>query len=405
MQPDLRPKLRSHLRKVRDPRDTRHGYLVDDLRQCLEPVRLPLHEFRCLDWFDGTHSLRDIQTAATSRLDGQRLPLEHLLDLAGRLDQALLLDGPRWQDHAYGPVREPVCIGCYEGEPAALRRQVEDLFTQAGGPGLPEPPRTDARLHAALVPHIDYARGNVSYAWGFKEIFERTSASLFVIIGTSHYSTHRFTLTRKNFKTPLGIVATDQEFIDRLVRHYGDGLFDDELQAHMPEHSIELEVVLLQWYYAAVRPIRIVPLVVGSFADATLTSTAPSDIDDIGRMIEALRAVEAETQEPICWLISGDLAHIGPKFGEGRAPLTARELAHSRGQDQALLHRLEAADLKGYFRILAGEQDERAICGFPPTWTVLAAVGADRGKVLHYGRYVHPLGLESVSFASAGFYR
>ena len=34
-------------------------------------------------------------------------------------------------------------------------------------------------------------------------------------------------------------------------------------------------------------------------------------------MIEALCGkVEDETQEPICYLISGDLAHIGPKFGD-----------------------------------------------------------------------------------------
>src|SRR5205814_3982684 len=131
-------------------------------------------------------------------------------------------------------------------EPEALRRQLRRLFTGPRGPGLPEEPKPDGRLRAALLPHIDYRRGGTTYAWGFKEVFERTDASLFVIIGTSHYSSERFTLTRKDFKTPLGIVPTDQEYIDRLVKHYGDGLFDDPL-AHLPEHSIELEVVFLQY--------------------------------------------------------------------------------------------------------------------------------------------------------------
>ena len=71
-------------------------------------------------------------------------------------------------------------------------------------------------LRAALVPHIDYARGGATYAWGFKEVAERTDASLFVIVGTSHYSGERFTLTRQHFKTPLGVVPTDQKYIDRL---------------------------------------------------------------------------------------------------------------------------------------------------------------------------------------------
>src|SRR5262249_38605747 len=154
----------------------------------------------------------------------------------------------------------PRCIGCYEGDPDALRQQLKELFTEQGGSGLPRPLLPDNSVCAALIPHIDYPRGGMTYTWGFKEVFEHTAASLFVIIGTSHYSEHRFTLTRKDFKTPLGIVPTDQEYIDRLVGHYGDGLFDDELMAHLPEHSIELEVVFLQYLYEGVRPIRIVPL-------------------------------------------------------------------------------------------------------------------------------------------------
>ena len=86
--------------------------------------------------------------------------------------------------------------------------------------------------------------------------------------------------------------------------------------AHLPEHSIELEVVLLQFLYEGKRDIRIVPLVVGSFQDTVITGGSPREMNDIGRMIEALRAVRRDTLEPICYLISGDLAHIGPKFGD-----------------------------------------------------------------------------------------
>ena len=46
--------------------------------------------------------------------------------------------------------------------------------------------------------------------------------------------------------------------------------------AHLPEHSIELEVVLLQYLYEGKRPFRIVPLVVGSFHDCVDSGTEPS---------------------------------------------------------------------------------------------------------------------------------
>src|SRR5262249_42610683 len=235
---------------------------------------------------------------------------------------------------ADGPVREPRCIGCYEGEPTALRRQLERLFTGTKGPGLPGPRQPGRTLRAALIPHIDYPRGGHTYAWGFKAVFERTDAALFAIIAPSHYRAHplplarplpqapRFTLTRKDFKPPLGVARTDQEYIDRLVRHYGDGLFDDELIHHLPEHSIELEVVFLQYLYEKVRPIRIVPLVVGSFQDCVAGGDEPTAREDVGRMVEALRRAEAEAREPVCYIISGDLAHIGRKFDRRAPPLT-----------------------------------------------------------------------------------
>src|SRR5262249_55952737 len=157
---------------------------------------------------------------------------------------------------------EPACLGSYPADPAALRQLLLSQFTGPKGPGLPTDRVPDGALRAALIPHIDYQRGGQTFAWAFREIAQRSDASLFVIIGTSHYSALRFTLTRQDFKTPLGIAQTDQVYIDRLVAHYGDGLFADPL-AHVPEHSVELEVVFLQYLYEGRRPFRIVPLLVG----------------------------------------------------------------------------------------------------------------------------------------------
>jgi AmmeMemoRadiSam system protein B len=366
------------------------------------PVRVTPLEFLCLRLFDGQRTLRDVQLEAMRLSGGDLLPVDGIALLVDRLEQAWLLDGPRFRQRLAHPVREPRCIGCYEGEPEALRKQVQRLFTGTRGPGLPRQRKPDGKLRAALIPHIDYPRGGHSYAWGYKELFERTEASLFVIIGTSHYSTHRFTLTRKDFQTPLGTVPTDQAFIDRLVQHYGHGLFDDE-PCHLPEHSIELEVVFLQYLYGERRPIRIVPLVVGSFHDSVMAVSLPVYQEDIGRMVEALRQAEAGTPEPICYIISGDLAHIGPKFGDPE-PVTERALARSREMDQAILRESETADPASFFRVIADEGDRRRICGLPPTYTVLEALHPGHGTVLHYDRYVHPSGFESVSFASVAFY-
>jgi MEMO1 family protein len=398
-----RPRLRPYVMPAQDD-DRRHIYLVDQLGLSPGPERMSEREYLWVLLFDGRRTLRDIQAEAMRQAGGEILPLELFSNLARRLDDALFLDGPRFRAVADQAVREPRCVGCYEGEPAALRRQLDRLFAGRKGPGKPRAPQPDGRLRAALIPHIDYPRGGHTYAWGFKEVFERTEASLFVIVGTSHYSSHRFTLTRKHFQTPLGITATDQAFIDRLVHHYGDGLFDDELMAHLPEHSIELEVVFLQYLYEGKRPIRIVPLVVGSFQDCVQDGLPPTSQADIRRMIEALRQAERETPEPICYIISGDLAHIGPKFDDPE-PVREPLLTASRERDHAILQQVETADPAGYYRVIAAEGDRRRICGLPPTYVVLEAIRPARGKLLHYDQYVHPRGFESVSFASAALYR
>lgn len=408
MAPTYRPRLRPHLALARiDPRQAggREFVLHDRVQLSSAQLLLTSLDLEYVKLIDGQRTLPEIQAEMVRRLGGRLVPLETVASLIDSLDQALFLDSPRFHRLGDGNVRFPRCIGVYEADPVRLRRQMHGLFRQPGAAGPPGRPQGEGRLRAVLAPHVDYHRGGLVYTYAFRELFENTNASLFVIIGTSHYcGWRRFTLTRKDFQTPLGIVPTDQAYIDRLVRHHGGDLFQDEIVAHLPEHSIELEVVFLQYLYENLRPIRIVPLLVGSFEDCVQAGESPAGRDDVQRMIHALRQAERETPESICYVISGDLAHIGPKFGADR-PVNERQLAHSRRQDAALLEQTEKASANGYFEVIAHENDERSICGFPPTWVTLSATQPSQGKVLSYDQYVEPNGHESVSFASVAFYR
>jgi AmmeMemoRadiSam system protein B len=399
------PRLRHGLAAAPSAQEQTKYLLWDNCRITHRIALLHQHELAWAQLFDGRKTIDEVQRHAQQNHVGVMPLIDELTELAERLDAALLLDSARLFDYLDGPIREPACLGCYHSDPERLRDQLAALFTGPDGPGLPAgaPPEREGSLRAVLVPHMDYTRGGAVYGHGFRELFDKSAARVFVIIATSHYSRSRFTLSRQNFLTPLGEVETDRNYVHRIASVYGDEAYSDPF-AHFPEHSIELEVVLLQYLYERHRPFRIVPLLVGSFGDAVRDAKSPEGHDDISRMIAALKEAEAEAGEEVCYIISGDLAHIGPKFGDA-APVHAAQLEHSKAQDQLLLKNAEAVDCAGYFRAIAAESDARRICGLPPTLTALAAANPSRGRLLKYDQFVHPEGFESVSFASMAFDR
>ena len=157
---------------------------------------------------------------------------------------------------------------------------------------------------------------------------------------------------------------------------------------------------MLQYLLEGKREFRIVPLLVGSFFDRVETKESPGRAAEIARMVEALRNAERESGSNVCYIISGDLAHIGPKHGDGDL-VDEPQLKHGKAQDEALLKHLGEVDTEAYFQVIANEEDARRICGLPPTYLTMKVVQPLKCRALHYGRYVHPDGYESVSFASA----
>ncbi|MGL4462144.1 MAG: AmmeMemoRadiSam system protein B [Planctomycetia bacterium] len=304
-----------------------------------------------------------------------------------------------------GDVREPAHAGvAYSAHPDRLRADLDRLFTGPGGPGLPTlaaSPPAGPRLRAVLAPHIDFPRGAGVVAHSFKALAERSTASLFFLVGTSHYSYERFTLSRQHFRTPLGVAETDRNVVDRLAAAYGPKAYADS-DAHRPEHSLELEILFLQHLLAGRRDFRIVPLLVGSFHDAVRDGVVPKNLPDVARMIAALRDAIADAGEDGCVVVSGDLAHIGPKFGDRRRIDAAADHA-CRAADLALLNAIETGGAPALATYVAAEADRRRLCGFPPLYTTLEALPNAVGRTLRYDRYVDPNGAELVSFAAAAF--
>lgn len=392
-----RPQLRAGIQAGPGP-DPDHIVLYDSRRLVPGSVVISRSILPLIRHFNGQHTLNDLSQA----IGGTPAHQQALQQLVEGLDEALFLDSQRFVDYVNSPNRHPTCIGVYSENPEQLRQQLAELFTAPGGPGLPDPHMRGQQLRAVLVPHMDYRRGGITYGFGYKELVEQSAAKLFIIIATSHYSTARISITRKNYSSPLGVVPTDQQAVSIIEKHCGQIIYTDPY-AHLPEHSIELEVVLLQFLLAD-RPFRIVPVLIGGFHDFIYQHRTPEHDELLQSLNRALRDIEHAAGEEVCYLISGDLAHIGPKFGHAEKVNTAW-LDRSALADRRILESLETVDHQQFFQLIAAERDERNICGLPPTWVALQAARPRSGKLLHYGRSVDPNGHESVSFAAVAFYR
>lgn len=401
-----RPRLR-RLNGQRIDRDGRSYVSLQDPHGLFSPLLLTFEGyFGVVRHFDGETSLDEIRQRA--RADGLTLSDAEIRAIVDQLDEALALDGPAFRSflstYRQEMVRPPAMAGrSYPADAERLRRQLDQHFRDPRGAGLPGPESQDRPIRAVLTPHIDFGRGGHVYTWAYRELVERCEADVFVILGVAHQgTTHRFSLTRKHFQTPLGLATTDQDYVASLLDEAGPHLLDDEL-AQRTEHSIEFQVVFLQHMFGT-RPFTIVPILVGSFHDLMRSRVDPIDDPEVARFVAALRNAERASGRRVAYIGSIDLAHIGPEFGDPERVDTST-LQEVRAYDASMLDRAVAGDPEGWFARAAAVDDRWRVCGLAATYTMLHAMGPARGRLLKYDQALDPGRTCCVTFASVAYDR
>jgi MEMO1 family protein len=404
-----RPKLRPLSAQWIERWGQTYAELQDPLRGFTDPVRIPIERYQwVVRHFDGRTALSDIQVRVT-RETGQWISSAELERVVAQLDRAMVLDGPTFaafhEAYRRERVRTPAHAGrSYLGIERALRAQLGAFSVHAEGSGLPrDGAATRAeRLRGILSPHIDFDRGGPVYTWSYKELIERSDADTFVILGVAHqHCRHRFALTSKDFETPLGLAPTDCSYVDRVAALAGTHLFDDEL-AHRPEHSIEFQVIFLQYLLGGRRAFSIVPILVGSSNDLMQAGIDPIEAPEVRQFVEALRAAESASGKRVAYIGGIDLCHVGPEFGDPEL-LDPATLDTVRGFDAAMLDRAAAGDPAGWFGTAAHLGNRWRVCGLAATYTMLHAMGPAQGRLLRYDQAVNPERTCCVSFASLAF--
>lgn len=381
----------------------------DPLNLTGETVFVPYQLLDILRFFDGRHSLRDIQAEFAMR-HGALLFMEHLEEVVRKLDSHVLLEGERFErfledlrkEFHSASLRRAILAGkAYEEDPRALRAQLEGFFFAKEGPnGLPGRQERDG-LKGAVIPHIDFGRGGPYFAWAYKEIAESSSATTFVILGTAHRPMERaFALTKKDFETPLGMLKTEKAFVEALLRAAGNRFLSDEF-AHRAEHSIELQTVFLQYLFGGKQSISIIPILCSSFQEGQDRGSDPVNKTEIRDFLEALRETMATYGKRVSVIASADLSHLGPRFGDPFY-VDSHVLDMTAQEDLATIEFIEAVDAEGFFVDVQKDGNKRKICGLAPIYTLLKVIQASKGRLIRYGQWPDPMGM--VSFASICFY-
>ncbi|MBN1126476.1 MAG: AmmeMemoRadiSam system protein B [Sedimentisphaerales bacterium] len=251
-------------------------------------------------------------------------------------------------------IRKPVVAGqFYPGSAAQCRQEAEHyLAARPIEVDLPE------QIVAGIVPHAGWIFSADLAGMVFSAIRKSDNeVDTFVLFGAAHryYGTGPAVYDSGAWETPLGQVAIDEELAGRIV---DDTIAVAAPDAHRGEHSIEVQIPLLQvlWPQA-----RIVPVIVPGTCDAAQLG------GQIGKII-----IAGKDKSVVC-IASTDLTHYGPRYGFAPVGTGPKGIAWAREvNDMGFIKPALVMDAR---ETQAAGLKEFSACG---PGAVAAAVGAAR---------------------------
>jgi len=398
----VKPKLRNLEMHVVNQENQQGILLRDPLRLSDRALFLSVALAPLLELCDGTRDEAALRASLAVRA-GVQIGASTLEQVLGQLDEALLLDNDRYEE-AYSralsefrtaTVRPPASAGqSYPMDPDALRAELSCYLGQClETEQRPEAP--DLEVRGLVSPHIDYQRGGVVYAGVWQRAAEALrEAELAIIFGTDHIGGAGITLTHQRYATPLGVLPTANAVVDELARALGpDLVFADELH-HRSEHSIELALVWLH-YMLDGRECELLPVLCGGFEAFMEGETGPGQDANLITALDILK--EAASSRRTIIVAAGDLAHVGPAFGDGHG-LDILDRARLRTSDEELMALICAGDEEGLWRRVREERDRWRICGLSPVYLALSLLGETEGLVTGYAQC--PADQQGLSYVS-----
>ncbi|GFN39498.1 MAG: MEMO1 family protein Nmar_0215 [Marine Group I thaumarchaeote] len=254
-------------------------------------------------------------------------------------------------------IRTPAVAGMfYPKEEDKLKSSIRDSFLHSYGPGKLPPSESSKKIYGVICPHAGYAYSGPIAAHSYYAMSSEKYA-LFVIIGPNHWGIGCSVASMKECKwqTPLGNVEVDSESSVELNKI--SGVIELDFYSHTREHSLEVQIPMLQEVYS--HQFKIVPIILIN-QDYTTVKQVGSAIAKIAKRKKAVI------------IGSSDLTHY-----------EENSVAHK--QDKLLIEPILKLDLDDFYRVL--QENQVSACGYGAIASTMLAckeLGATQGTLLKY---------------------
>ncbi|MBE7157242.1 MAG: AmmeMemoRadiSam system protein B [Rhodospirillales bacterium] len=399
------PRLRLNLDFFPSPDRAKPGlYIRDPYGYSDSTLLIPPQLVPALECFDGVQTQLELR-AELVRITGQIQVSDIERNIFDSLNEAGFLDNDRYRslkierEKAFAEEKVRPAIFAGAAYPESEEGLSDLLSNKIGKPG------GKVGTIAIAAPHASPDGGWNTYRAAYEALPAKEAArdKTFVILGTSHYGApERFGLTRKPYLTPFGSAHTDQRLVDELATK-APGAIRMEDYCHAVEHSIEFQVVFLQYLYGP--DINVVPILCGPFVKSLYEGGLPEDSEDVRSFFDALSEMNAREGQKLFWILGIDLAHIGRRYGD---PVTASantgDMLNVAERDRKRIERITSGDRHGYWSQVQEGHDDLKWCGAAPLYTFMKTQDRLQGELLDYHQWqIDPHSV--VSFGALSFER
>ena len=326
---------------------------------------------------DGRHTAEQVRGATLRQFPGSDIGLAEIRRLLGELSKGCYLDDQVAAariarvraEFERAEVRPAWHAGtAYPQDPRELAAMLDRFFAAAPVQTAEAAVPADSthQLAAVMCPHIDLRAGGETYPPAFRTLAAAAAGwppvELYVILGVAHNGGTEpgksFVIASdKHYATPLGQAPTDGRLIEEWSRRAGRDVTERQW-LHRTEHSVEFPLLFLQYIQAQAELPRytVVPVLLGGVDRYLQAGEDPLQAPEVAAELAALRAAVRARGKRTLYLLSVDLAHIGPKFGH---PVRVDDAAAAACEqaDRELLGYAEHFDAAGFTRALhAGSQ-------------------------------------------------